>query len=702
MYVCAFDATMLFGLPLMTSKYWPHIDGIRAVAVLSVIAYHLNKSWLPGGYLGVDVFFVVSGFVVSASMAHQSATLPTFLATFYARRIRRIVPALVVMLLATAAASALLIPSAWLSQSNQLTGLYAIVGLSNFVLAQNAGDYFSPVSDFNPFTHTWSLGVEEQFYLLFPLIFFPWLLGRPGRFASLATLAALTIASAVVSWHLSRTDPTHAFYMIWSRFWQLGAGALLFQSLSLVKFGVIHQRAIAIAGWAGAALLAWTIFGGGGSLPSPFPASASAIVGTLLLLALANYEGRCSPVPALAAPILVFIGRISYSLYIWHWPVFVIFRWTVGLDRPEHILGATALTFAAATLSHYVVERPIRFGAPVLPRISVIALGALAIFAGGRSMIYINSELPRLSLSTVTQHASDWYPIGPSRSPKHPGCAVRVDVARIGTADSLTYSRVGCAEPVGSEPKMYVIGDSHAGHFDPVYKGYVLMTGRPVVFYRVGCGYLTLDRSAGQPSCAARHQAALRDMLPRLDDDSLVFLSSLRMPKLTEQYAPGSIEHARKSIFSDGALKEREAAEAEAQSAIADMLATGARVMLPKPTPILPAPPFRCADAYQQTNAICSPGLSVSMDVLHELRGPVVASIERLMTILPELESWDPLPYLCPGPDRCDPFAEDRPIMFDGDHLSAFGNRLVFPSFLEAMRRPSRTQDQPAADQDDL
>ena len=375
----------------------------------------------------------------------------------------------------------------------------------------------------------------------------------------------------------------------------------------------------AMAGWIGVLLLAWALAYGGGSAPSPFPASMPAVVGALLLIALAFHEDKWSPSRALSTPLLVFIGRISYSLYIWHWPVFVIFRWTVGIDRPEQMLSAIALTFVSATLSYYLVERPIRFGMPSFPHLGVISVGALAIFVGGRSMMYINSNRPRVSLSTVTRHAADWYPTGPSTSPEYPSCVVVLREIRIGSARSIIYSRAGCDEPVGNDPKLFVIGDSHAGHYDPIYREYVLGDGE-------ACGVLRNRMQLPQPILEGR-TAALRYSArggttghdPQLDGDSLVFLSSLRMTKLVDQYAPGSVEKAPSDLFSDTARKGRQAAESEAETVIGELLATGARVMLPKPTPVFRAPPFRCVEAYQKTNTICAPGLSVSMDLLREL-----------------------------------------------------------------------------------
>ncbi|GAA5238885.1 hypothetical protein BMMON2_17070 [Burkholderia mallei] len=173
------------------TAYLPYIDGLRAWAVLSVMLYHLDARWLPGGFAGVDIFFVISGFVVSVSVANRGPmSLGPFLLFFYARRMRRILPALVAALLATALVSTLFIPASYLSDRNRTTGLLAFFGLSNVILGAPGGDYFSPKAEFNPYTHTWSLGVEEQFYLLFPLLFHAWRAGGKRRYASAALFAA--------------------------------------------------------------------------------------------------------------------------------------------------------------------------------------------------------------------------------------------------------------------------------------------------------------------------------------------------------------------------------------------------------------------------------------------------------------------------------------------------------------------------------
>lgn len=149
-------------------RYVPAIEGLRTIAVGAVILFHLGVEWIEGGFVGVDIFFVISGFVVAASVLNRRFDrFRDFIAFFYARRMLRILPALIVCLLGTFLLSALFVPSVWLSDANERTGFAAVFGLSNIVLALNSDFYFSPRTDFNPFTHTWSLGVEEQFYLVF-------------------------------------------------------------------------------------------------------------------------------------------------------------------------------------------------------------------------------------------------------------------------------------------------------------------------------------------------------------------------------------------------------------------------------------------------------------------------------------------------------------------------------------------------------
>lgn len=203
--------------------------------MLSVIIFHVDPAILPGGYVGVDIFFVISGYVISQSLANDSNdTLFRYLSAFYRRRMTRLLPALIACLIVTSLVSSAFIPNGWLSEHNDGTALFAAFGLSNLYLVSNTDGYFSSRAEFNPFIHTWSLAVEEQFYLIFPIIFFFWV--KKKRESTLSTSYAIyvIIALASTSLALAAYETTHAhqraFYLLPSRFWELAAGALLFQA----------------------------------------------------------------------------------------------------------------------------------------------------------------------------------------------------------------------------------------------------------------------------------------------------------------------------------------------------------------------------------------------------------------------------------------------------------------------------------------
>ncbi|WP_044425068.1 acyltransferase family protein, partial [Pseudomonas avellanae] len=218
--------------------YIPAMDGLRAVAVLAVIVFHANfLGIIPGGFTGVDMFFAISGFVISKSLfERRNSTFGDYLRDFYRRRFLRILPALLAVLFVSFLASAMFMPQYWLSELINRTGLAAFFGLSNFVLAWNTDTYFSPSAELNPYLHTWSLGVEEQFYIFFPVIYFVWLRYRVRFGMVWALLPLLALASMAISAYQTPFDPPSAFYLLPSRFWEFAAGAMLFQIIGTRRF----------------------------------------------------------------------------------------------------------------------------------------------------------------------------------------------------------------------------------------------------------------------------------------------------------------------------------------------------------------------------------------------------------------------------------------------------------------------------------
>lgn len=346
--------------------YLTGIDGLRAIAVLAVIIYHIKFfSFLPGGFTGVDVFFVISGYVISKSLAKKSSLrFSSYLSEFYRRRILRIFPALIVCLLVTMTASTLFIPSAWLSSTNSQTGLAAFFGVSNFALVWYTDGYFSPRVEFNPFLHTWSLAVEEQFYLFFPLLFYIWLKFNKKRsvygYLSRGLLLGLAILSLVYAYFETASNHDRAFYLLPSRFWELAAGALLFKlhsnnlwlSNSKRISGIFLVSGILLLGL-GFAYATQDLF--------PFPWAIIPVVSTMLLISgVTNVSDRFIIHQFLQSNLMTYIGRISYSLYLWHWPVSVLFRWTIGFDRLEYHLIYLVAIFLLGAVSYHFVESPLR------------------------------------------------------------------------------------------------------------------------------------------------------------------------------------------------------------------------------------------------------------------------------------------------------------------------------------------------------
>ena len=698
--------------------YLPHLDGLRAIAILAVLAYHFDNSLLPGGFAGVDLFFVLSGFIVSASIGHaQNKGLLSFALYFYARRFIRIAPALIVCMLATTLATAIFLPSLWpLSDANSRTGLLALVGFSNVELVRAGRDYFSPLAEFNPYTHTWSLGVEEQFYLLFPFLFFMWTYSR-FRSLSIAGFAVGLLISIVWSAFLVASDGNSAFYLTQSRLWELAVGVLVYQGMASVGcFSGCSRRPLSpiyvAAGTVASAGAVALGFVAGGLSTVPLPGSLPVVAGTAgLLYLLHDQSPRAMAVRILANPALRFLGRVSYSLYLWHWPVLVLFRWTVGLERPQLQLAALALIAALTLASYYLVEQPIRRMRLVqlAPRYAVVLSGLCAIALSWQVAKKINAQQPNLSISTLTRNAPDWYyGVGPSTSPSAPGCELRAVREPIGEGEVFTLTRTSC--PVAAKPLLFVIGDLHAQAFRALLHRYALDSGASVVLYNLpGCSLVSLQHAHGyslglqrpreytlQPSseytdrCRAMTKLMVADLAGRLKPGDIVFLASLRMPRLVSNWTTPLFPFPEKLVtdlhFSERAAKERESAVDAAAGLIAKLETKGARVILNAPTPVFRAPAFRCAESYNRSNPICRHGLTISKDEIERLRKPVLDAIGRLAARAPRTVIWDPLPVLCPGAD-CSALRDGRPLFFDGDHLSGYGNMVLLPAFRAVVDR---------------
>ena len=639
--------------PTQRSDYVPAIEGLRAVAVLSVLLYHLNDALLPGGFTGVDVFFVISGYVIARSLqASSAAPLGAFILGFYKRRILRLVPALLFFLISLSFACALFIPDSWLSAGNNETALWAFFGVSNFYLLLSADGYFSMRIPYNPFSHTWTLGVEEQFYVLFPALFYLWLRrdawSRVSRVLAVGLLPALAFASLFVAAYQTEADPLAAFYLLPSRLWELAAGALLFQT---------QGRGLPWPRWLlplGVALLCvGFLFASPASFP--FPWATAPVAGAVLLIAgLSNGSGARGPIrAALESRMLTYTGRISYSLYLWHWGVFALFRWTIGISEPLTASAALLLTLLVSVFSYHFVEHPFRAGGfwRGQPSWRIASAGVAAVVVAHLGVGFLYETRNGLGLNqSITTNQYDWSPYI-SRSASGPG------------------------------KRLFVIGDSHAETYgNMAYLAAQRQGAQVAIFSRVGCPIANLRTTvAHTPPCRHIEEDVVSYLRENAKPGDAVLIASLRVPRLSEQSKAFDLEAQRLLWRHPARIVERKQALEEAARFIEKLQALQLHVILDAPKPLFRAPPFRCLDWFNRSNPACSAGFEISRELLLELREPVMASLRELERSH-RVHVWDPFPTLCPGA-KCSALRGERPVFFDTDHLSGYGGRLLVDSF---------------------
>ena len=431
------------------------IDGLRAIAVLLVVAFHVHPREVTGGFVGVDVFFVISGFLITGLIRSGLRDGDFRLLDFYARRIRRIFPALAVVLSACVAVGWLvLFPDDYRNLGRHAAASAAFV--ANFTLWQDAG-YFDAPSVLKPLLHLWSLGIEEQFYILWPAVMLLAALGRRG--APLLAACAVLIASFAVNVVVSRADPVAAFFLPATRFWELMVGCILALVLeagrptSAAAYSD-HVRARDAASLAGSLMITLAAILIGPGLAFPGWWALLPTVGAALVIAAG--PGAWVNRQVLSRPALVWLGLISYPLYLWHWPILAFLR-HYSFRPPSDLIrwGAILLAVVLADLTYRFVENPIRRGRPLAWKPLGAALAIALLGCVGVAIVAEGGYARRFPAEIATLFGADNVAkvfVGSGRC-LHDGSASKLDL----TDD--------CESPVPAGTRRIVVwGDSHAAN----------------------------------------------------------------------------------------------------------------------------------------------------------------------------------------------------------------------------------------------
>ena len=526
--------------------YRPDVEGLRGLAVLVVVLFHAGLAGMIGGFVGVDVFFVISGFLITGLLLREhERTGRIGLLQFYARRARRLLPAALVVLTATLVVSLNLV--APLDRpAVGLDGAVAALSIGNIRFALAAGDYFSSVTDPSPFLHFWSLGVEEQFYLVWPALIL--LVARGARARRRVAVALVGIVALSLAANVVVTDiaANWAFYSLPTRAWELGLGGLL--AVGAGALARVPGRIVGLSGWLGLVGVVAATLTFDASLAYPGVAALLPVIGTIAILA--GGSRAWGPGNLLSLPPLRYLGRISYSLYLVHWPILVLAPMAIGHSVDDIAsVGLVGASILAAIVCWALIETPFRTGLPSLAvrpgrtvSLGLAAMLAVMVVAAGTSFgvapveaIAAPDPTPgqtdqadeswpdEPAVPTPTTHPTTRPTSMPTRSPAPvPTPATRqppLDIVNTGALPSRVQPALanarsdeerlrddGCLafEPVtkpavcvyGDEHSTYVValvGDSHAAHWFPALERLARHEGwRVVTFVKVACPFIDM------------------------------------------------------------------------------------------------------------------------------------------------------------------------------------------------------------------
>lgn len=634
--------------------YRPAMDGLRGVAVLAVLGFHSFPEIVAGGYVGVDVFFVISGFLITSIIARQLTRAEFSFVDFYWRRVRRLFPALVLVLTTTLALGwFLLLPDEFKQLGKHAASAAAFV--ANIALWRESG-YFDTAAEFKPLLHLWSLGIEEQFYLIWPVLLVA--LWNRQR-ALLLTLTALVLASFVLSVHLAAASPVASFYSPASRFWELGAGCLL--SLWIERRRErpeevppedrrMLELGCELLPVAGIILILASIAEFDAATPFPGWPALLPVVGTLLILAAPETSWVQRHI--LGSRPLVFTGLISYALYLWHWPL-LSFLNILAAGSPPIALRAAALGFSVllAWLTYRYIELPVRkqrsrkFNWRLAGATVAAGIAGLTIYASGGVAQRFDIDIRAL------RH-------GPRSDAQ---CMERFDANA-----PINYCRVTAADP----PSILFMGDSRAHAIYEIAAPLLAPAQSVMLLGRGGCPPLLNVRIKGydpnERECGAVWRTFVR-YVHQIKPNVVVLVGNgsflITNPKIELSREGASAPESKEAIFEYGIRS------------LMSELTRSSRVIHLGEIPGFRTGPSCFLRAVRLPTTDCFPErdrkqVELAMAPYHRI-------IDRLPATFPGLQLIDAMAALCVD-GICSQRPPGKPILYsDAVHLSPAGARLL-------------------------
>jgi peptidoglycan/LPS O-acetylase OafA/YrhL len=481
------------------------IEALRAVAILLVVAFHCHIEEIPGGFIGVDVFYVLSGYLITGLLVNEvEKTSRLSLLQFYARRVRRLLPASSLVAIVTLIAGAFVLAPQELNLTARAAQANAVY-VSNLFFARISSDYFAARATFNPLLHTWSLAVEEQFYLLWPCLLALTLVVWRSRAALIATLIALTVLSLALSMWLTGHDRVLAFYELPTRAWEFGIGALA----ALLPLGSPNLSASSwlSIGWFGGALILGSSLLLTSSMPFPGYIALIPVIGTALILKSGAEQPRRGIGAYFEVSPLQKLGGLSYSWYLWHWP-FLVFTAALipGASTFARELAATA-ALGVAVLTHRYFENPIRRNGYLVKHAPLsLAMGAtsaaVCLAAALITLRFANHLGEDPAMKSLGETRADFAAMSRRDCVSVNGTA-EVKVCTFGSADFPT--------------NIVLFGDSHAAQwFDALNEMAMRQHWRLTTVVKLGCAAVEVNPALGldsDPECMAWREEAIRRII---------------------------------------------------------------------------------------------------------------------------------------------------------------------------------------------